>query len=84
MKLVMKYYVTDCCTYGYDIIVPFEYLSKESAEIDFLELCEKHYKSNHNFRFCGNEFDVSNFFEDGKYLEPTFFLLEDWFKGYKA
>lgn len=83
MKLVMVYYCTDGCTYGYDIMIPFEYESAESAIVDFQTVLNNS-SYMESFSFAGRSgYEKYNFENaDGNIELPDIFTLEEWFEKY--
>jgi len=73
-KLVLRYHWCDPYVAEGDVIIPFEYESKEQAFVDFMELREN---TDWEFRFLGERFEV----DDTEDVE--FFTLEEWFEKYK-
>ena len=59
MRLVMKYSVSDGCTFNCDVVLPVEYESAEAALLDFETLVKKDRK----FTLFGEEFYSSDFEE---------------------
>lgn len=87
MKLIIHYYSGDN-EEGSDFLFPFEYESKEKAEYDFLSIAQEALKNKSNFNFCFKcfkflnlEFYLYDFFDNrGKYKEPSFYTLDEWFE----
>ena len=73
-KLVLRYHWYIPHEADGDVILPFEYESKELAFVDFMELRED---AEWEFEFLGQRFDVNDT-ED-----VHFFTLEEWFEKYK-
>lgn len=69
MRLILTYYITDGCSYGYDVTLPFEYASKEQAALDLLALCEASAKESDkravsdDIQFAGRLLGASHFWE---------------------
>ena len=89
MRLILSYSVGDGCTYSCDIRLPFEYSSKEQAELDLLALMEskmqpKTWVSN-DIVFAGHILDASDFWyhseKQGRlvYNEPRILTVDEWF-----
>lgn len=88
MKLIMRYFVSDECTYSYYVTLPFEYELVEKAEFDFFELCEAAKNTSRSvydpFNFACHCYDYSNFYRYDIYIDPDIYTLEDWFEIYKG
>ena len=73
-KLVLRYHWVFPYEAEGDVILPFEYESKEQAFVDFMELRED---AEWEFEFLRQRFDVN----DTEDVE--FFTLDEWFERYK-
>jgi hypothetical protein len=79
VKLVWKKYCTDECTYGYDLIIPFEYESKDKFVFDVLEVAKKMKESGEEWptvTILGVEHIQYTELEE---IEQNVFTLEEWF-----
>ena len=81
MRLVIRVNITDRYTYFVDTFVPVVYESAEAFLVDFESFCKKNQNSFSlkGHEFAGQMWDVSNFFEDGKYFDPTVMTVDEWF-----
>lgn len=68
MRLVIRYHVTDGCTYDYQVIQPIEYESEEALIEAFNEHLKKSLTINsegnywyHQFQIGGHQFSAHNF-----------------------
>lgn len=85
MRIIMRYSVSDGCTYSCEDIHPIEYESCEAALIDF-EAALKEAK-NGEFRFANLDLWSSTFYVESMWssrgapqLElPEFLTLDEWF-----
>ena len=96
-KLVLTYYCTDEYTYGYDVILPFEYKSKKDAENDLSKLvnsyvlqCKDNIYIRGDVKFAGMDLSLRDFIEFSGdkpvYSEPKMpmiYELEEWFEENK-
>jgi len=80
MRLVMKFSVSDGCTYGYEAVLPIEYESPEAAIVEFEELAVKAREAGEpTFIFAGHEEETWCHFEEGVYYSPSFLTIDEWF-----
>lgn len=81
MRLVIRVNMTDGYTFFVDTYVPVVYESGEAFLVDFEDFCQKNQNkfSLEGFEFAGQMWDVSNFFENGKYFAPTVMTVDEWF-----
>ncbi len=83
-QLVVCYNSSDGCTYSCDVVVPVEYESAEAFIVEFEAAMQQAFKKNdYLLSFANHKWDVSCFFEDGKYFDPTVYTLNEWFKQNK-
>jgi hypothetical protein len=75
-KLVLRYHWYTLDEASGDVILPFEYESKEQAFVDFNTLRDQRI-AEWDFEFLGQSFNVSDT-ED-----VHLFTLEEWFERYK-
>ena len=93
MRLIIKYTVTDECTYWTEVIVPVEYDSVEQFLNDFDDLVNLNKDSLSNFTLGGYEFVTFDFVrryynDEGKFIKTTVSLpevmtVDEWFNSYK-
>lgn len=87
MRLIIKHYSGNECSYYFDWVYPVEYSSAEKLMEDFINECEKSLKDNGRyslFKVGGVKFDVSNFIyrnEDGSITRdwPEIMTIDEWF-----
>lgn len=80
MKLVLKQFVTDACTYAFHSFICFEYESKEQFLYDvFEEVKTRNWYEDGQFKL----FDCYFTKEDIDDLERNVFTLEEWFEKEK-
>ena len=94
MKLVIKRYVTDGCTYSDDVYETIEYESADKAAYDLLVLWEaalKDYlspntKNGGDFEFCGHKYGIHDFrqylerYSGILYEKPEILTLEEFWQ----
>lgn len=92
MKLIIKRYVTDGCTYSDDVYETIEYESADKAAYDLLVLWEAALKDYENpksknggyFEFCGHKYSIHDFRQYSDrytgilYEEPQILTLEEF------
>ena len=77
MKLVVRYNVSDGCTFSCDITQPIEYDSAEALIVAFEEAIKEGIQE---FEIGKHTFNACDFIcESGSYSLPDIYTLEEWF-----
>lgn len=87
MRIIMRYSVSDGCTYSCEDIHPIEYESCEAALIDF-EAALKAADCGGEFKFANMDFNIDTFNNESIWSSrspereiqlPEFLTLDEWF-----
>lgn len=100
MRLVLRYHVTDDCTYNFDVVLPVEYESAEALLVDFeAKLKDAKYADwqKSDFTIAGHHFELWNFqnkhwkrprkhqkTDSPEFNLPEIYTLDEWFERYKG
>lgn len=84
MQLVIKYTVSDGCTYSCDVTQPVLYESAEAFIVDFENFCHENriYDILKQPVFAGIKWCPDEFFENDIYYSPDILTVDEWFKNY--
>jgi len=87
MKLVVKYVISDDCTYAFDVHQPIEYESEEAFICDFEDALQTAIQNRKpEFKTGSTTFETWDFAKTYEKLIvtlPEVYTLENWFRRYK-
>lgn len=92
MRLIIKYQISDGCTYSCDETIPVEYESAEAFAVEFEEACKAARVEGaclKELHFAGHSWDCACFFYSSgnkytldTYSPPEILTVDEWFERY--
>ena len=82
-RLIIEWVDSDGCTYSCTNTLPVLYESAEAFVVEFEAWCKLTASANSVRRdttFAGQDFEAYHFFENGAYVPPRVFTVDEWFQ----